>query len=151
MNLHSPRRSLQISPNVIAFPEIASTINYMCYVISASPYGYEVSLHAYTKLHIAALYVMHNRIVNTWRVENPTRGNAFRAITKEGRTKDAVLKKIEDMAMGPGFFDRHFPGTIYFWTDPKSAAVRVGDYLPILSLYPCKDKNLCQPWTPSVL
>ena len=135
--------------NFTAFAEISSTINYLCYVLSSSRYRQEIPFHTYTKLHTTAFFIMFNRFIKGWHIDDPLRGNAFRAITKDGKTKDSVLLKIEEMTVGHGFFDRHLPERIYFWTDPKNSAVRIGDHQPIFSIYPYDTLKMNQPWIPN--
>ncbi|KAI8063505.1 hypothetical protein BC940DRAFT_307376 [Gongronella butleri] len=80
--------------------------------------------------------LLSERFVDHWDVTQPTRGNAYRALSNFNSQLDPILIQAAVSArLAPQSIMTHLPQDFIIWIDPLTVSYRIGDHSNVLNLY----------------
>ncbi|ORX55005.1 BTG-domain-containing protein [Hesseltinella vesiculosa] len=80
--------------------------------------------------------LLSDRFTNHWDVNEPCRGNAYRAISNfNGQLDPLLILAAQSSSIAPQIILAYLPQDFVLWIDPFTVSYRIGDHSNILNLY----------------
>ena len=125
--------NVELSHNILSQIQKMQEIQIATQLISQylAPYYEEERLNRFRETLVDAMVQKYS---NSWEVDNPLRGNAFRAINVIDNRLDSLLIRTAQLS-GVHLSPTFFPKSIVIWIDPRSVSYRIGDYGNTIYIY----------------
>ncbi|ORX47334.1 hypothetical protein BCR36DRAFT_96422 [Piromyces finnis] len=78
--------------------------------------------------------LLHAKYASHWDLKNPSKGNAYRAITIFNERLDSTIISAAQAANIPNI-GKYLPNELCLWIDPNSVSYKIGDYGNVITLY----------------
>jgi len=88
--------------------------------------------------------LLHAKYVSHWDVKNPSKGNAYRAITIFNERLDSTILSAAQAASIPNI-EKYLPNELCLWVDPHNVSYKIGDYGNIITLYESPESKTYSP------
>jgi len=90
--------------------------------------------------------LLHAKYASHWDVKNPSKGNAYRAITIFNERLDSTILSAAQAASIPNV-GKYLPNELCLWIDPFNVSYKIGDYGNIITLYESSESKTYSPKT----
>jgi len=78
--------------------------------------------------------LLHAKYATHWDLKNPSKGNAYRAVTIFNERLDSTILSAAQAASIPNI-GKYLPNELCLWIDPYNVSYKIGDYGNIITLY----------------
>jgi len=90
--------------------------------------------------------LLHAKYACHWDLKNPSKGNAFRAITIFNERLDSTIVSAAHAASITNI-GKYLPNELCLWIDPYNVSYKIGDYGNIITLYESPESKIYSPKT----
>jgi protein Tob/BTG len=88
--------------------------------------------------------LLHAKYASHWDLKNPSKGNAYRAITIFNERLDSTILSAAQAASIPNI-GKYLPSELCLWIDPHNVSYKIGDYGNIITLYESPESKTYSP------
>jgi len=88
--------------------------------------------------------LLRAKYASHWDLNNPNKGNAYRAITIFNERLDSTILSAAQAASIPNI-GKYLPSDLCLWIDPHNVSYKIGDYGNIITLYESPESKTYSP------
>jgi len=88
--------------------------------------------------------LLHAKYASHWDLKNPSKGNAYRAITIFNERLDSTILSAAQAASIQNI-EKYLPNELCLWIDPHNVSYKIGDYGNIITLYENQESKTYSP------